>query len=134
VDRPAVGETRIGAGTKIDNLVQVAHGVKIGRHSLLAGQSGVAGSSELGEFVTLAGQAGVTGHVRVGRGSVVGAKSVVSKDIEPEHHVTGIPAVDVEQWRESVAALRRLPELRKTLLELEARLSELESRLPKGPR
>src|SRR5439155_2066288 len=66
VDRPALGETRIGAGTKIDNLVQVAHGVKVGRHVLMAAQSGVAGSSELDDAVVLAGQSGVTGHVHVG--------------------------------------------------------------------
>jgi UDP-3-O-[3-hydroxymyristoyl] glucosamine N-acyltransferase len=134
VDRPAVGETRIGCGTKIDNLVQVAHGVKIGRHALMAAQSGVAGSSELEDSVILAGQAGVTGHVRVGRGAVVGAKSVVSKDIEPSQHVTGIPAMDIDQWRESVVLLRRLPELRKTLFALETRLSALESAFPKGSR
>ncbi len=133
VDRPAVGETRIGRGTKIDNLVQVAHGVRIGRHALMAAQSGVAGSSELDDGVILAGQAGVTGHVRVGRGAIVGAKSVVSKDIEPAQHVTGIPAMDVDQWRESVVLLRRLPELRKALLALETRLSALEGALHKGP-
>ena len=71
--------------------MQVAHGVKIGRDALMAAQSGVAGSSELEDGVVLAGQAGVTGHVRVGRGAIVGAKSVVSKDIEPSQHVTGIP-------------------------------------------
>jgi UDP-3-O-[3-hydroxymyristoyl] glucosamine N-acyltransferase len=134
VDRPAVGETRICAGTKIDNLVQVAHGVRIGRHSLLAGQSGVAGSSQLEDRVTLAGQSGVTGHVRVGADVVVGAKSVVSKDIEPGSHVTGIPAVDVEEWRESVAAIRRLPELRRLLLDLDARLKALEAGQRKGTR
>ena len=126
VDRPAVGETRIASGTKIDNLVQVAHGVKIGRNALLAAQSGVAGSSELEDAVILAGQAGVTGHVRIGRGAIVGAKSVVTKDVESAQHVTGFPAVDVEQWRESVVVLRRLPELRRALLDLEARLAVLE--------
>jgi UDP-3-O-[3-hydroxymyristoyl] glucosamine N-acyltransferase len=131
VDRPAVGETRIAAGTKIDNLVQVAHGVRIGRHALLAAQSGIAGSSELEDEVILAGQAGVTGHVRLGRGTRVGAKSVVTKDIGPGRHVTGIPAVDVEQWREATVLLRRLPELRERTRDLERRLSELERRVPK---
>jgi UDP-3-O-[3-hydroxymyristoyl] glucosamine N-acyltransferase len=109
IDRPAVGETRIAAGTKIDNLVQVAHGVRIGRHVLLAAQSGIAGSSELEDHVILAGQAGVTGHVRLGRGAKVGAKSVVTKDLAPGRHVTGIPAVDVQQWRRAMVLLRRLP-------------------------
>ena len=126
VDRPALGETRIASGTKIDNLVQVAHGVRIGRHSLLAAQSGIAGSSELGDAVVLAGQSGVTGHVRVGRGSTIGAKSVVTKDIEPGQHVTGIPAVDLDQWREMIVLLRRLPELRQRIRELETRLAAVE--------
>ena len=127
VDRPAFGETRIGAGTKIDNLVQVAHGVKIGRHALLAAQSGVAGSTALDDGVILAGQSGVTGHVHVGRGVVVGAKSVVTKDIDAGQHVTGIPAIDVDQWRESAVLLRRLPDLRKTLTAIDARLAALEA-------
>jgi UDP-3-O-[3-hydroxymyristoyl] glucosamine N-acyltransferase len=74
----------------------------------------------------------VTGHVRIGRGAIVGAKSVVTKDVEPAQHVTGIPAMDVEQWRESIVMLRRLPELRRTVQELEARLAALEAALPKA--
>jgi len=128
VDRPAVGETRIAAGTKIDNLVQVAHGVKIGRHALLAAQSGIAGSTVLDDAVILAGQAGVTGHVHLGRGAVVGAKSAVTKDVEAGQHVTGIPAIPVEQWRESAVLLRHLPELRQTLRDLEARLAAIEAK------
>jgi UDP-3-O-[3-hydroxymyristoyl] glucosamine N-acyltransferase len=127
VDRPAFGETRIAAGTKIDNLVQVAHGVKIGRHALLAAQSGVAGSTVLDDSVVLAGQSGVTGHVRLGPGVIVGAKSAVTKSIDAGQHVTGIPAIDVDQWRESAVLLRRLPELRKTLTAIEARLAVLEA-------
>lgn len=132
VDRPALGETRIAAGTKIDNLVQVAHGVRIGRHALLAAQSGIAGSSELADSVILAGQSGVAGHVSVGRKTKVGAKSVVTKDIGPDRHVTGFPAVDVEQWRESTVLLGRLPELRQRILDLEARLAALEATLTKA--
>lgn len=131
IDRPAVGETRIGAGTKIDNLVQVAHGVKVGRHALMAAQSGVAGSSELEDAVILAGQSGVTGHVRIGRGAIVGAKSVITKDLEAGRHVTGFPATDVDEWRESAVLLRRLPELRKRLRALEARLTALEGAFEK---
>jgi len=129
VDRPAVGETRIAAGTKIDNLVQVAHGVKVGRNALLAAQSGVAGSSVLDDDVVLAGQAGVTGHVHLERGAIVGAKSAVTRDIAAGQHVTGIPAIDVDHWRESTVLVRKLPELRQTLLDLEARLAALEARL-----
>ena len=129
IDRPAVGETRIGAGTKIDNLVQVAHGVKVGRNVLLAAQAGIAGSTTVGDGVMMAGQSGVTGHVEVGRDAKVSAKSAVTKDVAPGHHVAGIPAVDVDDWRESVVLLRRLPELRKALAELETRLAALEAKV-----
>ena len=130
VDRPAVGETRIGAGTKIDNLVQVAHGVKIGQHVLLAAQVGIAGSTVLEDRVMMAGQSGATGHVRLGAGSIVGAKSAVTKDVGAGEHVAGVPAGDVAAWRESAVLVRRLPELREALARLEARLAALESRLP----
>jgi UDP-3-O-[3-hydroxymyristoyl] glucosamine N-acyltransferase len=112
VDRPAVGETRIAAGTKIDNLVQVAHGVKIGRHVLLAAQVGIAGSTVLEDEVVMAGQSGATGHVRLGKGAIVSAKSAVTKDVGPGQHVAGIPAGDVAEWRESVALIRKLSKKR----------------------
>ncbi len=129
VDRPAIGETRIGAGTKIDNLVQVAHGVKIGRNVLLAAHVGIAGSAVLEDDVVLAGQVGVANHTRIGRGAVVQSKSAVFKDLESGTRVAGIPARDAAEWRESVALIRRLPKLRKAVADLEARLAELESRL-----
>jgi UDP-3-O-[3-hydroxymyristoyl] glucosamine N-acyltransferase len=129
VDRPAVGETRIGAGTKIDNLVQVAHGVKIGRDVLLAAQVGIAGSTILEDRVIMAGQSGATGHVRLGAGAIVGAKSAVTKDIAAGEHVAGVPAVDVAEWREAAVLVRRLPEMRRALAAMEARLATLESEL-----
>ena len=101
IDRPAIGETRIGRGTKIDNLVQVAHGVHIGRNVLLAAQVGIAGSTVLDDDVVMAGQSGSTGHVHLGRGAGVRAKSVVTKDVPAGGHVAGIPAGDVAVWRES---------------------------------
>jgi UDP-3-O-[3-hydroxymyristoyl] glucosamine N-acyltransferase len=134
VDRPAVGETRIGAGTKIDNLVQVAHGVRIGRDVLLAAQVGIAGSTVLEDRVMMAGQSGATGHVRLGAGAIVGAKSAVTKDVEAGEHVAGVPAGDVAAWRESAVLVRRLPELRDSLARLEARLAAVEARLAAGPR
>jgi UDP-3-O-[3-hydroxymyristoyl] glucosamine N-acyltransferase len=129
VDRPAVGETRIADGTKVDNLVQIAHGVTIGRHVLMAAQSGVAGSSTFGDDVVIAGQAGVTGHVHLGNGVIVGAKSVVTKDVRAGQHVTGFPAVDVERWRATMALIQRLPALRRSVVALDARLAALEARL-----
>jgi len=129
IDRPAVGETRIGAGTKIDNLVQVAHGVRIGRNVLLAAHVGIAGSTVLEDGVVMAGQSGATGHVTLGAGVKVGAKSAVTKPIRAGRHVAGIPAGDVTRWRESVALVRRLPELRRAIAALDARLAALEKRL-----
>ena len=129
IDRPAVGETRIGAGTKIDNLVQVAHGVKIGRDVLLAAQVGIAGSTVLEDRVIMAGQSGATGHVRLGAGAIVGAKSAVTKDVGAGEHVAGVPAVDVAEWREAAVLVRRLPELRRILAAMETRLSSLEAEL-----
>jgi UDP-3-O-[3-hydroxymyristoyl] glucosamine N-acyltransferase len=127
VDRPAIGETRIGRGTKIDNLVQVAHGVRIGRNVLLAAQVGIAGSTTLGDDVVMAGQSGAAGHLKLGRGVQVSAKSAVTKDIPDGTHIAGIPAGPVAGWRESAVLLRRLPELRKALADLEARLTALEN-------
>jgi UDP-3-O-[3-hydroxymyristoyl] glucosamine N-acyltransferase len=129
VDRPAVGETRIGRGTKIDNLVQVAHGVRIGRNVLLAAQVGIAGSTVLDDDVIMAGQSGSTGHVHLGRGAIVGAKSAVTKDVPAGGHVAGIPAVDLAEWREIVVLGRRLPEIRRDLAALDARLATLEQQL-----
>ena len=129
IDRPAVGETRIGAGTKIDNLVQVAHGVQLGRNVLLAAQSGIAGSTTLGDGVIMAGQSGATGHITLGAGAIVGAKSAVTKDVAAASHVAGVPAVDVAEWREATVLVRRLPELRRAVAALDARLAALESLL-----
>ena len=129
IDRPAVGETRIGAGTKIDNLVQVAHGVQIGRNVLLAAQVGVAGSTVIEDSVMMAGQSGAAGHVRLGAGAAVLAKSAVTKDVGAGEQVAGIPAGDAAEWREISVLLRRLPELRRTVSALEARLAELEARI-----
>jgi UDP-3-O-[3-hydroxymyristoyl] glucosamine N-acyltransferase len=129
IDRPALGETRIGAGTKIDNLVQIAHGVHIGRNVLLAAQVGIAGSTMIEDAVMMAGQSGAAGHVRLGAGATVLAKSAVTKDVGPGEQVAGIPAGDAAEWREASVLVRRLPELRKTVAALEARLAALEARL-----
>src|SRR6185295_11247736 len=91
IDRPAIGETRISAGTKIDNLVHIAHGVAIGRRTLLAAQVGIAGSTVVEDDVTMAGQTGVTGHVRIGDRVVVGAKSAVLQPVDAGAFVTGSP-------------------------------------------
>jgi len=125
VARPAVGETRVGAGTKIDALVQIAHGVKVGRQVLLAAQVGIAGSTVVEDGVVMAGQVGVTGHVRVGRGAVANAKTGITKDVPPGTHLSGMPGWEVSEWRTAFVLLRRMPEFRRRLLELEARLKAL---------
>ena len=129
IDRPAVGETRIRAGSKIDNLVQVAHGVTIGRHVLLAAQVGIAGSTVLEDSVTLAGQVGVAGHVTIGKGTVASAQTGIPNSVPAGSFVSGYPAIPNRDWLKSSAVFRKLPELRKTISELERRIAELEARL-----
>lgn len=129
IDRPAVGETRIGAGSKIDNLVQIAHGVTIGRNVLLAAQVGIAGSSTLEDAVTLAGQVGVSGHITVGKGTIATAQTGIPNSVDPGSFISGYPAISNRDWLKSSAVFRKLPELRKMIADLDARLAELESRL-----
>ena len=128
VDRPAVGETRISAGTKIDNLVQVAHGVHIGRNVLLAAQVGIAGSSVVEDQVTLAGQVGVAGHITVGKGTIATAQTGIPNSLEPGSFVSGYPAIANREWLKSAAIFRKLPEVRKLIADLERRVAELEGR------
>jgi UDP-3-O-[3-hydroxymyristoyl] glucosamine N-acyltransferase len=133
LDRPAVGETRIRAGTKIDNLVHVAHGVTIGERSLLAAQSGIAGSTTIESDVMIAGQSGVTGHVHIGRGVKVGAKSAVLQSVDAGAFVTGHPAMPHADWRKASAVFRRLPAFKKRVVDLERRVAELEQKLAECP-
>jgi UDP-3-O-[3-hydroxymyristoyl] glucosamine N-acyltransferase len=126
IDRPAVGETRIGRGTKIDNLVQIAHGVSVGTNALIAAQVGIAGSSRVGNDVMLGGQVGVTGHVTVGDRVKAAAKTGVTGNVPADAFITGYPHMDNLEWRKSYAVFKRLPEMRKQLAELERRLAELE--------
>jgi len=128
IDRPAVGETRIGAGTKIDNLVQIAHGVTVGRDVLLAAQVGIAGSTNVEDRVTLAGQVGVAGHLTLGKGVVATAQSGIPNSVDAGAFVSGYPAIDNRDWLKSSAIFRKLPELKKTLADLQERLQALEEK------
>ncbi|MGE0445065.1 MAG: UDP-3-O-(3-hydroxymyristoyl)glucosamine N-acyltransferase [Vicinamibacterales bacterium] len=128
VDRPAVGETRIKAGTKIDNLVMLGHGVSVGRNVLMAAQVGVAGSTEIGDDVIFGGQVGVGGHLTIGRGTVAVGQTGITNSVEPGSRIAGYPAIDNRDWRRSSAVFRRLPELKKRLEELEARVAALDAR------
>ncbi len=129
VDRALLDETRVGAGSKIDNLVQVGHNVQIGRGCLLCGQVGVAGSARLGDFVVLGGQVGAADHVVVARGVQAAGKSAILQSISQEGlQVGGIPAMDLKRWRRQRARLERLDRLARRVRVLEKKLENEESR------
>jgi UDP-3-O-[3-hydroxymyristoyl] glucosamine N-acyltransferase len=126
IDRASVGESRIGRGTKIDNLVQIGHSCTVGEDTLLCAQVGLAGSSHIGSRVILAGQAGVAGHLTIGDDVVLTAKSATSHDVPAGKVISGIPAFDNRDWLRSTAAFRRLGEMQRRIRELENRIKELE--------
>lgn len=126
IDRGALGSTRIGWGSKIDNLVQLGHNNVVGKNVIVCGQCGISGSCEIGDGAILAGSVGVADHVKIGSRAVVMARSGVSQDIAPGSQVWGSPAKDRKViWRE-LAALAKLPELMQKIKTLESRLSKLE--------
>ena len=129
IDRPAVGETRIRAGAKIDNLVQIGHGVSIGARVLLASQVGIAGSTIVEDDVVMAGQVGVGGHLRIGKGSVAAGQSGLTKSVAPGEFMTGYPAIPNREWRKASVIFRQLPALKKRIEELERRIAELQEKL-----
>ena len=108
IDRGANGDTEIGAGTVIDNLVQIGHNVRLGRNCVLSGQAGIAGSTTLGDGVMVGGQAAISDHLTIGSGARVAGKSGVMRDVEPGGTVAGYPAVPVRQWHRQTAGLLRL--------------------------
>ncbi len=119
IDRAALGETVVGEGTKIDNLVQIGHNVKIGKHCLLVSQAGIAGSTELGDYVVIAGQSGISGHLTIGSGVQIAAKSAVFEDVAPNTKVRGIPAVPWREYSRREIWMKRIGELAKRVEELE---------------
>ena len=125
VDRPAVGETRIKTGTKIDNLVQIGHGVTVGRNVLMAAQVGIAGSTDVEDDVVFGGQVGVGGHLTIGRGAIAVGQSGVTNSLDPGAFVAGYPAIDSRDWRKASVLFRRLPEMKRRIEQLEARVAEL---------
>ena len=129
IDRGALGSTVIGPGTKIDNLVHVAHNVVMGRHCLVMGQVGFAGSTHLGDYCVIASQSGIAGHLKLGTKAVVGAKSGVMRDIPDGGRVLGIPAVPDKQAKRQIIAVQQLPELIQRLRELEKEVEQLRARL-----
>lgn len=115
IDRASVGETRISRGAKIDNLVQVGHGSKIGEDTLLCAQVGLAGSTDVGKNVILAGQVGVAGHCKIGDGAIATAQSGIPNDVRARTIVSGYPAIDNKLWLRCVAVFNRLPDIAKLL-------------------
>lgn len=127
VDRAKFGNTIIGAGTKIDNLVQIGHNTKVGKACLMAGQVGVSGSVVIGDGVVLAGQAGAVDHVTIGAGAIIAARSVLMQDIGPGERVWGTPAQEIQAEKRSAVLYRRLPEMVKELRELKKKVQQLEA-------
>lgn len=139
IDRATCGDTVIGKGTKIDNLVMIGHNVEIGEGCLIVAQSGISGSTRIGNRVTFAGQSGAVGHVTIGKDSVVLAKSVVAGDLAEGAVVSGFPARPHPEQMRVIAASRRLPDLARTvatlkklMTALEQRIESLEEELPAG--
>jgi len=122
IDRPSVGETRIGRNTKIDNLVHIAHGCQVGQNCAIAGQAGLSGSVTLGNRVMLAGQAGISNDVKMGDGAIATAKAGLHHDVGPGEIVTGIPAIPHKLFVKTAAIYRRLPEMYQALKQLQRRL------------
>ncbi len=127
IDRGALGSTVIGAGTKIDNLVHVAHNVVMGRHCLIMGQVGFAGSTHLGDYTVIASQSGIAGHLKLGRQSTVGAKSGVMRDIPDGGTVLGIPAAPDKDAKRQWIAIQKLPEMARRMRDLEKQISQLQA-------
>ena len=125
IDRATVGETRVGRGTKIDNLVQVGHACKVGEDTLLCGQVGLAGSTMVGNGCILAGQVGAAGHLAIGDGATISSQSGVPSDVPAGAVYSGYPAMDNLAWRKSVAVFNRLPELQRELRELRDEVARL---------
>jgi UDP-3-O-[3-hydroxymyristoyl] glucosamine N-acyltransferase len=128
LDRATLGVTRVGRGTKIDNLVQIAHNVEIGPLSLIVSQVGISGSTKLGMGVVVAGQAGIVGHLKIGDGVRIGAQSGVMNDVDPGETVSGSPSQPHGEWLKNMAALAHLAEMRKELRELRKKVAALEAK------
>ncbi len=129
VDRAALNETIIGEGTKIDNLVQIAHNVRIGKRCIIISQVGISGSTVLGDYVTLAGQVGVIGHIEIGDGAVVVAQAGVPKSLEGGKIYAGSPAREFMEFKRIEAQIHRLPQRLEQLKKIEAEIADIKSKL-----
>jgi UDP-3-O-[3-hydroxymyristoyl] glucosamine N-acyltransferase len=129
IDRATLGQTVIKRGTKIDNLVQVAHNVTIGEHAIVVAQVGIAGSTTIGHHVMIGGQAGLADHIHVGDQVMIAARAGVNRSLEPNQIVSGAPVMPHETWMKAQAVIPRLPELRQLVRSLEQRVASLEAQL-----
>jgi len=126
-DRATIGSTKVGSGTKVDNLVHIAHNVQIGKNVLIVAQVGISGSVDIGDDVTIAGQSGIVGHISIGPGSVIAARSVVTSDVKPKSFISGFPAKPHNEEMKIKAAMKKLPELVKDVKEIK-KLLKIESK------
>ncbi len=126
IDRGTLGTTIIGNGVKTDNLVHIAHNVKVGENTLIVAQVGIAGSTRIGKNVIIAGKAGISGHIKIGDGSIVGPHAGVYSSVAENEIVSGIPHMPHKHWRKVVSIMSRLPEMRKNLFSLEKRVKKIE--------
>ncbi|RYX83686.1 UDP-3-O-(3-hydroxymyristoyl)glucosamine N-acyltransferase [bacterium] len=129
IDRATMGATRVGEGTKIDNLVQIAHNVQIGKNCILCGQVGLSGSVVVEDNVIMAGQAGLRDHVKIGKGAILGAKAGIMADVKAGEFVSGAPAVPNRDYMKMNAASRKLPEMTRQLRRLEKMVAELQAKV-----
>jgi UDP-3-O-[3-hydroxymyristoyl] glucosamine N-acyltransferase len=128
IDRATMGSTVIKTGTKLDNLVQIAHNVEIGEHTVLAAQTGIAGSTKVGAYAQFGGQVGVAGHLTIAPHTSVGGQGGITGNVtEPHQKLTGTPATDVRTYLKSVASTRRIPELLKAIEEIKSEIARLKS-------
>ncbi len=126
IDRGTLGTTIIGDGVKTDNLVHIAHNVKVGENTLIVAQVGIAGSTRIGKNVIIAGKASISGHIKIGDGSIVGPLAGVYSNVPENEIVSGAPHMPHKHWRKVVSVMSRLPEMRKNLFSLEKRVKKIE--------
>ena len=132
IDRATLGHTIIKRGTKIDNLVQIAHNVTVGEHSIVVAQVGIAGSTTIGHHVMIGGQAGLADHIQIGDQVMIAARAGVNRSLEPNQIVSGAPVMPHEIWMKAQAVIPRLPELRQLVRSLEQRVAALETQLARA--
>ncbi len=122
IDRAALGETRIGRGSKLDNLIQIGHNVKIGENTIIAAQTGIAGSTQIGKGVTMGGQVGIADHLKIGDFTIIAGKTGVASNIPPNSIIAGYPEMEIRMWRRVQASLSRLPEIVREIREIKEKL------------